>query len=116
LPGNTGIREKLSEKPLRALTHIEITADAIALDVGCGGGRTLSRLAAMAPDGIVYGIEYAKGSVAQTRAHNCKLANAGKVVVENASVSQLPFEDGKFDVATAVETQYHWPSIEAECR
>ena len=99
-----------------ALTHIEIAADATALDVGCGGGRTLSRLAAMAPDGMVYGIDYAKGSVAQSRAHNRKLVRTGKVVIENASVSQLPFEDGKFDVASAVETQYYWPSVENDMR
>jgi len=99
-----------------ALAHIEIAVDAIALDVGCGGGRTLSRLAAMAPDGTVYGIDYAKGSVAQSRAHNRKLIKAGKVAVENASVSQLPFEDGKFDLATAVETQYYWPSVENDMR
>jgi SAM-dependent methyltransferase len=28
-----------------------------------------------------------------------------------ASVSQLPFSDNKFDLVTAVETQYYWPDL-----
>ena len=36
----------------------------IILDVGCGGGRTVSKLAAIATQGKVYGIDHSKESVA----------------------------------------------------
>src|SRR5947209_7511000 len=90
-----------------AFTHLEIPEGATAMDVGCGGGRTISKLAAKAAE--VYGIDNAAGSVAASRAHNKLLVAAGRVHVERASVSRLPFADGKFDLVTAIETQYYWP-------
>jgi len=37
------------------LSHVEIEKTDTILDVGCGGGRTISKLAAMASDGKVHG-------------------------------------------------------------
>jgi SAM-dependent methyltransferase len=53
--------------------------------------------------------DLAKGSVAASRARNAGLIAAGRVQIEEASVSRLPFPDDKFDLVTAVETQYYWP-------
>jgi ubiquinone/menaquinone biosynthesis C-methylase UbiE len=97
-----------------ALSHLEISKDAKALDVGCGGGRTIEKLAAGAAS--VCGIDYAAGSVAASRAHNKQLIAEGRVVVERASVSRLPFADASFDLATAVETQYYWPDVANDMR
>jgi ubiquinone/menaquinone biosynthesis C-methylase UbiE len=46
------------------------------LDVGCGGGRTISKLAAAASDGRVYGIDYSAPSVAAVRRPAMKLLRA----------------------------------------
>jgi ubiquinone/menaquinone biosynthesis C-methylase UbiE len=86
------------------------------LDVGCGGGRTIEKLAAMAPHGSVYGIDYADGSIAVSCEHNTSFISAGRVVIQKASVSQLPFVDNTFDLATAIETQYYWPDLEGDMR
>jgi SAM-dependent methyltransferase len=91
------------------LQRVQIQKDFAILDVGCGGGRTIQKLAAAAPQGTVYGIDYADGSVSGSRAKNAELVRAGRVAIEQASVSQLPFADSKFDLVTAVETQYYWP-------
>lgn len=91
------------------LTHVEVEKHFTILDVGCGGGRTIQKLAAMASEGMVYGVDYAAGSVAASRANNAALIAAGRVELQQAPVSQLPFPDGKFDLVTAVETQYYWP-------
>jgi len=96
-------------------THVVIENHFTILDVGCGGGRTVEKLAAIATDGMVYGIDYADGSVAASRAHNGQLIKAGRVAIEKASVSQLPFPDGKFDLVSAVETQYYWPNRLETC-
>jgi 2-polyprenyl-3-methyl-5-hydroxy-6-metoxy-1,4-benzoquinol methylase len=48
-----------------AFTHLEIPEGAVALAVGCGGGRTIQKLAAKAAQ--VYGVDYAAGSVAAAR-------------------------------------------------
>ena len=93
------------------LEHVAIKKDFKILDVGCGGGRTIGKLAALAPEGKVYGVDYADGSVATARVKNAGLIEAGRVEIKQASVSQLPFPDGIFDLVTAVETQYYWPNL-----
>jgi SAM-dependent methyltransferase len=97
-----------------AFTHLELTEGATAMDVGCGGGRTITKLAAKAAQ--VYGIDYAAGSVATSRGHNKRLIAEGRVHVEQASVSRLPFADDKFDLVTAIETQYYWPNLQGDMK
>ena len=98
------------------LQHVTIGNRFTILDVGCGGGRTIERLAAQAAEGKVYGVDYADGSVAASREHNADLLEAGRVVIEKASVSKLPFPESTFDLVTAVETQYYWPDLEGDMR
>jgi SAM-dependent methyltransferase len=98
------------------LTHVVIENHFTILDVGCGGGRTVKKLAAMATDGTVHGIDYAEGSVAASRAENGQLIKAGRVAIDKASVSRLPFPDNTFDLVTAVETQYYWPNLVGDMR
>jgi ubiquinone/menaquinone biosynthesis C-methylase UbiE len=93
------------------LLHVQIEKHGTILDVGCGGGRTIQKLAALAAEGKVYGVDYAKGSVAASRAKNAQLIKAGRVEIKQASVSQLPFPENQFDLVTAIETQYYWPDL-----
>jgi ubiquinone/menaquinone biosynthesis C-methylase UbiE len=93
------------------LKHVLIEKHFTILDVGCGGGRTIQKLAAMATEGMLWGVDYAEGSVAASRAINRQLIEAGRVEIRRASVSQLPFPDDTFDLVTAVETQYYWPNL-----
>jgi SAM-dependent methyltransferase len=83
------------------LTHVPIEKDFTILDVGCGGGRTIQKLAA-ATQGMVSGVDYADGSVAASRAKNAQLVEEGRVEITHASVSQLPFPDKNFDLVRPV--------------
>jgi ubiquinone/menaquinone biosynthesis C-methylase UbiE len=98
------------------LRHVTIERRFTVLDIGCGGGATVQKLAAIAADGVVYGIDYAEGSLAVSRELNSQLIEAGHVVIQRASVSQLPFPDDTFDLATAIETQYYWPDLMGDMR
>ena len=93
------------------LTHVLIEKQFTMLDVGCGGGRTIQKLAAAAPEGRVFGIDHAAGSVAVSRQTNADSIASGRVEIQRASVSRLPFGDNTFDLVTAVETQYYWPDL-----
>ncbi len=96
------------------LGHLQIRRDATVLDVGCGGGRTLATLASIAPLGKIDGVDYSAASVAASRRHNAGRIAEGRVDVQQASVSSLPFSPSTFDVVTAIETHYYWPHLSAD--
>ena len=98
------------------LSHVQIGEDFIVLDVGCGGGRTIEKLATTAADGNVSGVDYAAGSVAASRARNKNFIQAGRVDIREASVSDLPFAADTFNLVTAIETQYYWPDLPNDMR
>jgi len=98
------------------LRHVRIQEDFKILDVGCGGGRTIQKLAGLAPKGTVDGIDYAEGSVAESRSRNLSLIAERRVRVQQATVSKLPFAENTFDLVTAVETQYYWPDLPGDMR
>ena len=98
------------------LHHVTIESRFKVLDIGCGGGATVQKLAAIAADGMVCGIDYAEGSVAVSRKINSQLIEAKRVVIQKASVSHLPFPDDTFDLVTAIETQYYWPDLVRDMR
>jgi ubiquinone/menaquinone biosynthesis C-methylase UbiE len=98
------------------LSHASIGKQDIVLDVGCGGGRTVSKLAAIATQGKVYGIDHSKESVAMAMRTNKQWIDIARVEVRVASVSGLPFSDGAFDIITAVETHFWWPALPTDLR
>jgi ubiquinone/menaquinone biosynthesis C-methylase UbiE len=93
------------------LSHVSIGKNDTILDVGCGGGRTINKLASMATAGIVHGVDYSEASVAAARKTNRRLIDAGRVEIQQASVSKLPFADNAFDLVTAIETHLFWPDL-----
>jgi SAM-dependent methyltransferase len=92
------------------LGHVRIETHFTILDVGCGGGRTIQKLA-VSTEGIVLGIDYAAGSVAASRGMNDHLVKAGRVKILRADVSHLPFSKDQFDLVISVESQYYWPDL-----
>ncbi|HEY5060328.1 MAG TPA: class I SAM-dependent methyltransferase [Gemmatimonadaceae bacterium] len=98
------------------LRRVSIGERDTILDVGCGGGRTASKLAARASAGTVHGIDYAEASVAAARRFNRRAIAQGRVVIQQASVSELPFPNDMFDLVTAVETHFWWQDLPAGMR
>ncbi len=98
------------------LSHVSIKQTDSILDVGCGGGRTINKLAAMASEGKVFGIDYSEDSVAAARRTNARWIDIGRVEIEQGSVSQLPFADDSVDLVTAIETHLFWPDLPNDFR
>jgi ubiquinone/menaquinone biosynthesis C-methylase UbiE len=107
------VHSKLAEWGLQQVSVGE--GDTI-LDVGCGGGAMVRKLAAVAAEGKVYGVDHSEQSVAAARRTNRLGIAEGRVEIRQASVSALPFPDGLFDLVTAVETHYFWPDLPADMR
>lgn len=98
------------------LAQVTIPYNANILDVGCGGGRTVQKLAAVAAEGMVHGIDYAPASVAAASRLNRRGIEEGRVGVQQASVTALPFADATFDLVTAIETHFWWDDLSAGVR
>ncbi len=97
-----------------ALASLPLAEARAILDVGCGGGRTIARLAAAAPEARVTGADLSRESGAVARAVNRRAIAAGRVGIVQAPVSRLPFADAAFDLVTACETHYYWPDLDAD--
>jgi len=75
-----------------ALKDFTIDSDALALDIGCGGGANLARLLERCKH--VTGVDHAPLSVAKSRQLNAKEIWGGRCEVVEGDVAALPFEDG----------------------
>jgi ubiquinone/menaquinone biosynthesis C-methylase UbiE len=98
------------------LEHIAIQPDAIILDVGCGGGGAVRILAQAAHRGKVYGVDYSQDVLLTAHRVNRALIKQDRVEIKHGSVSDLPFPDDTFDLATAFETTMFWPSLVSDLR
>ncbi|WP_446899074.1 class I SAM-dependent methyltransferase [Clostridium sp. LBM24168] len=93
------------------LDKVDIKENFMILDIGCGGGKTINRLAGLIKSGKVIGVDYSKDCVEWSKEFNSQFIKEGRVNVYNSSVERLPFKDGQFDLITAVETIYFWPDL-----
>jgi len=98
------------------LKHISIENRHTILDVGCGGGGTISKLAAITTQGKVYGVDYSDVSISATKRTNARWISLHRVEIRHGSVSRLPFADNMFDLVTAVETHFWWPNLPTDIR
>lgn len=71
------------------LSHVAVRSSDTVLDAGCGGGRTVNKLAAMASAGKVFGIDFSADSVAVSQKTNAEFIRNGHVEIREASVSRL---------------------------
>jgi ubiquinone/menaquinone biosynthesis C-methylase UbiE len=72
------------------------------LDVGCGTGALLRRLAARLPDAELAGVDPAPRMLAEAR----KRLNG--VRLEQAAAERLPFADASFDLVVSAMSFDHW--------
>ena len=101
-----GMNRRHSKLTDWGLKHVSIDSDAAILDIGCGGGRTIHKLAAIATKGKVYGVDSSETSVAASRKTAEECIKSGRVEIFHGSISHLPFPDQMFALATAVETRF----------
>jgi len=96
------------------MEHLQEISPKEILQIGCGGGRNAGELLRKYPKSFVTAVDYSELSVAKAAEYNKKAIEEGRCNVQQANVISLPFEDRRFDLATAFETIYFWPGLE-EC-
>lgn len=92
-----------------ALDYFRFDSGDSVLDIGCGGGETVRRIAEKISDGTVWGVDYSALSVELSLQRNKENIENGKVRIIEASVEELPFDNDSFDKIITVESFYFWP-------
>src|SRR5262249_30181769 len=89
----------------------EAPSGATVLDVGCGPGEVVVRLARLAPSLHITGVDLDEPMIERARRKASKLDAAPAFVVADAAA--LPFEDGSFDLVVSSFSVHHWPDPHA---
>ena len=74
------------------VSHINISKNAIILDIGCGGGVNVKRFLKLT-DNNVYGIDYSELAVKKSSQLNRDEIEKGRCEIKHQSVSQMSFKD-----------------------
>ncbi|MFC2706134.1 MAG: class I SAM-dependent methyltransferase [Olsenella profusa] len=90
--------------------HLSSVHASSIVELGCGGGRNVGKLLQMYPAARLVAVDYSTESLAKTAQVNQASVTEGRCELLEADVSHLPLEDGTFDLVTAFETVYFWPS------
>jgi ubiquinone/menaquinone biosynthesis C-methylase UbiE len=96
---------------LWGLAKVSIGSKDMILDVGCGGGKTVNKLAQLTPQGKVFGIDYSVDMVKFSKKINKTLIALNRAEIIEASVEKTNFKDDFFNLVTAIETYYFWSDL-----
>lgn len=92
------------------LSFLDLQPEHSVLDIGCGGGAALARMAETVTAGHLTGADYSPVSVAAAKAYNRDAVTEGRMDIIECSVSAMPFPDAAFDRIITIESFYFWPS------
>ena len=79
------------------------------LEVGFGPGVVVQHLSQLVSAGHVAGVDASQVMVKQARARNATSIRDGRVELRYGLVEALPFDDGCFDKALAINSLQLWP-------
>ena len=89
------------------INYLNIKPDDSILDVGCGGGANISVLL-QKTNGNVSGLDYSALCVEKSMKMNEKAIAEKRCEIKEGSVSEIPYDENRFDIVTAFETVYFW--------
>jgi ubiquinone/menaquinone biosynthesis C-methylase UbiE len=92
----------------RALSLLELHDASRVLEVGSGHGRTLARVAELAPQGFAAGVDISPAMVQMAKRYNRHSIAKRLIEVKGASSDHIPYADESFDRVFAVHTLYFW--------
>lgn len=96
---------------LWSYTNLDVKEDDVLLDIGCGSGLNIKRLYEKYSKAKSYGVDFSRTSVKKSIMMNQKEVDEGNIIIKEANVLDMPFEDEQFDVITAFSTVFFWPDI-----
>jgi SAM-dependent methyltransferase len=95
---------------LPVLEKMRLARTANVLDVGCGSGWLSRRLAKLAPEGRVVGMDISEEMIRHARRASADFDN---LMFVTAEVAEIPWQPNFFSHAISVESSYYWPDLAA---
>ena len=90
---------------------VKLSGGETVLDIGCGGGQNVANFIKRT-HGLVCGMDYSPTCVDIASRKNKAAISQGRASIVEANVSNIPFDDNRFDIVTAFETIYFWNDID----
>lgn len=84
--------------------------DGLLLDVGCGPGNIVLKLAQRCPRLSIVGVDYSANMVQAARRAADEIGLGNRVFFNQGSANQIPFADGTFDVVLSNSVLHHLTS------
>ena len=100
----------------RAVERLDPKPGEHVLELGCGHGRTLRRVADRIGHGLAAGVDPSQVMLAVARRHLRREIAADRVRIDEGDAARIPHADAAFDKALSVNTLYFWPRLEAGLR
>jgi ubiquinone/menaquinone biosynthesis C-methylase UbiE len=95
-----------------ALSLLAAAAGERILEIGFGPGTDLTHLAeAVGKRGFVGGVDVSAAMVRQAAWRNQKYIQEGRVILQQAGATDLPYPDASFQAVYAVNSAQFWPDL-----
>ena len=99
-----------------AVDALELAPDAVVVDVGCGAGSALRRIAPRVQEGRLVGVDPTPRMIAIARERAAEDPDGHRIEFVVAPAERLPFEDAVADVVLAFDSIDHWEDRRAGMR
>ena len=97
-----------------AVEDVQLDSNASVIDVGCGGGANVARMLSKFPGSMVTGLDFSPVAIKMAIKVNKEAIATGRCRIVGGNAKLLPLLKESYDLATAFETVYYWPSF-LEC-
>ncbi len=97
--------------PEWVFAEIQVPKEARILDVGCGGGANIDRMLKLFPDCKVTGLDNSEFSLEFAKDFNYHAFVDKRCLFVGGNAVQMPLAKDRYDLVTAFETVYYWPSL-----
>lgn len=91
-----------------AVDALHIPTDATIIDVGCGTGSALRRVASRAPDATLIGIDPVPRMLEIARERAARHPEGSRISFREGFAEELPVADGEADVIFSFDSFDHW--------
>ena len=95
------------------LDAMAVQEDDRVLEIGCGTGRLIGKMAKSIDRGYIEGVDFSDAMVAIARRRNRDSIASGQVKITKGDFDELEYECDCFDKVCSVNTVYFWPRPES---